>query len=67
MTSCRFEEYISFLRENINNLIEYKEITGNFEPILLKIRDNLFDQDPFVVMGASIEASIAFSEANLYH
>lgn len=67
MSSCRFEDYIGFLRDNINNLIEYRESTGTLDPNLLKIRNDLFNQDPFVVIGASVQASKAFAEENLYH
>lgn len=67
MNSCRFEDYIGFLRENITNLIEYRESTGRFEPGLLQIRDDLFNPDPFVVIGASVQATKAFAEENLYH
>ncbi len=67
MNSCRFEDYIGFLRDNINNLIEYREATGTLEPNLLKIRNDLFNQDPFVVIGASVQATKAFSAENLYH
>jgi len=67
MNGCRFAEYIGFLRDNIDNLIAYKESTGSFEPSLLKIKHDLFNQDPFVVIGASVEATKAFAEENLYH
>jgi hypothetical protein len=67
MSSCRFEDYIGFLRDNINNLIEYREATGTMEPNLLKIRNDLFNQDPFVVIGASVQATKAFAADNLYH
>ena len=67
MNSCRFEEYIGFLRDNINNLIEYRECTGTLEPGLLKIKNDLFNQDPFVVIGASVQATKAFADKNLYH
>lgn len=67
MNSCRFEEYIGFLRDNISNLIEYREATGTLEPDLLKIRNDLFNQDPFVVIGASVQATKAFAAENLYH
>lgn len=67
MSSCRFEDYIGFLRDNINNLIEYRESTGTLDPNLLKIRNDLFNQDPFVVIGASVQASKAFAEENLFH
>jgi hypothetical protein len=67
MNSCRFEDYIGFLRDNISNLIEYREATGTLEPDLLKIRNDLFNQDPFVVIGASVQATKAFAAENLYH
>lgn len=67
MNSCRFEDYIGFLRDNISNLIDYREATGTLEPDLLKIRNDLFNQDPFVVIGASVQATKAFAAENLYH
>lgn len=67
MNTCRFEEYIGFLRDNINNLIEYREATGTLEPRLLQIRNDLFNQDPFVVIGASVQATKAFEARDLYH
>lgn len=67
MNSCRFEDYIGFLRDNINNLIEYREYTGTMEPGLLKIKSELFNQDPFVVIAASVQATKAFADKNLYH
>lgn len=67
MSSCRFGDYIDFLRSNISNLIEYREGTGNLDPNLLRIKSDLFNKDPFVVVGASVQATKVFSEKNLYH
>ena len=63
----KFQEYIKFLRENIVNLVKYKEITGTLEPRLAQAKDDLFNADPFVVFGASFIATAAFSEKNIYH
>jgi hypothetical protein len=63
-----FQEYIDFLRENFINLVEYREIaTGTVEPKLLQAKQDLFDDDPFIVFGASLVATIAFADKNLYH
>lgn len=62
-----FQEYINFLRENFTNLVEYREITGTVEPKLIQAKQDLFDDDPFVVFGASLVATIAFADKNLYH
>lgn len=67
MSSCSFADYIGFLRDNITNLIEYRESTGTLEPGLLQIRQDLFNQDPFVVIDASVQATKAFADKNLYH
>jgi hypothetical protein len=67
MSSCRFGDYIDFLRSNISNLIEYKEGTGSIEPHLHQIKSDLFNPDPFVVIGASVQATKAFAETNLFH
>ena len=63
-----FEGYIEFLRENFTNLVEYRELTGGMvEPKLNQAKEDLFDDDPFVVFGASLVATIAFADKNLYH
>lgn len=67
MSSCRFGEYIDFLRDNIVNLIQYKESTGTMVPDLLQLKQDLFNLDPFVVIGASVRATKVFEEKNLYH
>lgn len=65
--SKKFEEYVKFLRDNIGNLVEYRELTGNFEPGLAKVKNDLFDEDPFVVFGATLLATAAFADKKLYH
>ena len=67
ITSKNFDEYIAFLRENFNNVIEYKERTGTLEPSVLQIGDDLFDEDPFVVFSASIAAAAVLYDQALYH
>ena len=67
MEKFRFGDYISFLRENISNLVEYKQMTGSFDPLLDKVEKDLFNEDPFVVFGATLEATAAFSDKTLYH
>jgi len=67
MSSCRFGDYIDFLRDNIGNLIQYRECTGTLDQRLLQIKSDLFNPDPFVVIGASVQATKAFAEENLYH
>lgn len=62
-----FQEYIDFLRENFVNLVEYREITGTIEPGLTQTKKDLFNDDPFVVFGASLIATMAFADKNLYH
>ncbi|MBT4963932.1 MAG: hypothetical protein HON32_07110 [Francisellaceae bacterium] len=63
----KFGEYVQFLRENIGNLVEYREMTGSSEPGLVKVKTDLFDEDPFVVFGATLLATAAFSDKTLYH
>lgn len=67
MKSKSFEEYIKFLRENFGNLIEYKELTGNPKFDLNQIEKDLFNEDPFVVFGASLIATAEFSDNKIYH
>jgi len=67
MIERRFEEYICFLKENFSTLVEYKELTGGMDPTFYKVRDDLFDKDPFVVFNASMEATALFADKNIYH
>jgi len=67
MSGYKFQEYIHFLRENVANLIEYRERTGTLEPSLLKIRNDLFNEDPFIVFGASMAASVMLADKSIYH
>ena len=62
-----FQDYINFLRENFINLVEYREITGIAEPKLIQAKQDLFDADPFIVFKASLVATLAFTDKNLYH
>jgi hypothetical protein len=63
-----FQEYINFLRENFVNLVEYRELTtGTVEPKLIQAKEDLFNDDPFIVFGASLIATVAFADKNLYH
>lgn len=59
--------HIEFLRNNFSYLVEYKTKTGQLHPIFNIIQKDLFDEDPFVVYGASLIATLAFSDHNLYH
>ncbi|MDB6096624.1 MAG: hypothetical protein JWM09_902 [Francisellaceae bacterium] len=63
----KFEEYIDFLKETVVNVVEYRERTGTSNPELSQLRDNLFDEDPFVVFGASVLATAVLADKTLYH
>ena len=63
----QFGDYIEFLRENFGNLVEYRELTGQSEPTLSKVKEDLFNEDPFVVYGASLAATTEFADINIYH
>lgn len=63
----RFEDYIKFLRENFVNLVEYRERTGTLDPSVLKIKEDLFDDDPFIVFNATLAATIVLSDKSIYH
>jgi len=59
--------HIEFLRNNFSYLVDYKTKTGQLHPIFNLIQKDLFDEDPFVVYGASLIATLAFADQNLYH
>jgi hypothetical protein len=65
--SDRFAEYIEYLRENITNLVEYRERTGTRDPGVTQIKEDLFDEDPFVVFSASIAATLVLADKSIYH
>lgn len=67
ITSHRYGEYIEFLRENLVNLVEYRERTGTIDPDVVQIKEDLFDEDPFVVFTASIAASMLLADKSIYH
>jgi hypothetical protein len=66
-TTYRFEEYIEFLRENIVNLVKYREQTGILDPKVKQVREDLFDEDPFIVFSASMAATLILSDKSIYH
>lgn len=59
--------HIEFLRNNFSYLVDYKAQTGQLHPIFKIIQKDLFDKDPFIVYGASLIATLAFADQNLYH
>ncbi len=59
--------HIEFLRNNFVYLVDYKTQTGQLHPIFQLIQKDLFDDDPFIVYGASLMATLAFADQNLYH
>lgn len=67
ITSHRFGEYIEFLREHLVNLVEYRERTGTIEPNVIQIKEDLFDDDPFVVFTASLAATVLLADKSIYH
>ena len=60
-------EQIDFLRDHFSTLVEYYEQQGSRIMPLRAIEDGLFDQDPFVVYGASLLAAAFLSDERLYH
>jgi hypothetical protein len=52
-----FIQHIAFLRSNLSNLISYGKLTGASTQELERIHKNLFNEDPFTVIQASIQAS----------
>lgn len=65
--SQRFEDYIEYLRENVSNLVEYREMTGTVDPNALQIKEDLFNEDPFIVFSASIAATLLLADRSIYH
>ncbi len=59
--------HIEFLRSNFSYLVDYKTQIGQLHPIFKLVQKDLFDEDPFVVYGASLIATLAFADQNLYH
>jgi len=62
-----FDEYIEYLRENLSNLVEYRERTGIVDPCLIEVKDALFNEDPFIVFGATVAATVFLSDKSIYH
>jgi hypothetical protein len=64
---CRFEDYIQYLRENLANLVQYRERTGTLEPTVLQVKEALFNDDPFIVFNASLAATAVLADRSIYH
>lgn len=62
-----YTNHIEFLRNNFSYLVDYKTKVGQLHPIFKMIQQDLFDDDPFVVYGASLIATLALADQNLYH
>ncbi len=62
-----FEEYIEYLRENIANLVEYRQRTGTVDLGVLHVKEALSDEDPFVVFNASLAATAVLADRTIYH
>lgn len=67
MNLKKYSDYIVFLRENFGNLVEYRELTGQIQPKLSKVNEDLFNEDPFIVYGASLIATAEFADLDIYH
>lgn len=67
MDTHNFQEYIDFLKENVANLVQYREKTGTLETELLKVKADLEDDDPFIVFGASVLATAILADKSIYH
>lgn len=63
----KFEEYIEYLRENLVNLVQYREKTGTLDIGVLQVKEDLFNEDPFVVFSASIAATLLLADKSIYH
>lgn len=59
--------HIEFLRNNFSYLVDYKTQVGQLQPILKMVLEDLFNEDPFIVYSASLIATLAFADQNLYH
>lgn len=66
-TEYRFEEYITFLRENFVNFVQYRERTGTLDPDMMHIKEGLFNKDPFIVFSASLAATVVMADKSIYH
>lgn len=62
-----FNEYLTFLRESIENLAEYWQKTGHVNPHIQDIFAGLNHKDPFVIYKASIAATLLLEDRSIYH
>ena len=62
-----YQEYIDYLRENIDSLVCYHSYAGTITSDLLQLKKELFHDDPFRLFDATIVASDIFAEKITYH
>lgn len=67
ITNTSFNEYLSFLRESIQNLREYWQKTGHPNPHIRDISVGLNHEDPFIIYKASIAATLLLADQSIYH
>lgn len=62
-----FNDYLSFLRESIQNLAEYWQMIGHDNPHIKDIYAGLNHKDPFIIYKASIAATLLLEDRSIYH
>jgi hypothetical protein len=62
-----FNDYLSFLRESIQNLAEYWQMIGHDNPHIKDISAGLNHKDPFIIYKASIAATLLLEDRSIYH
>ncbi|MFO1257083.1 MAG: hypothetical protein U1E78_01465 [Gammaproteobacteria bacterium] len=62
-----FLAYVDFLRESLDNLSDYWSKSGFYHPQIRQITEALHDDDPFILYGATIAASILLEDQSIYH
>lgn len=62
-----FNEYLTFLRASIENLVEYWQKIGHENPHIKDIFMGLNHSDPFIIYKASIAASLLLEDKSIYH
>ena len=62
-----FEDYIHYLRDAICTLSDYWVQSGQYHPQIKQIEDALHDEDPFILYGATIAASLLLEDRSIYH
>lgn len=67
LSTHTFKDYMSFLKDALSSLEEYRFKTGKYPNKIRDIRKGLQHSDPFIAYKATIAATLLLADNSIYH